>query len=383
MLESATAILAEEGWAALTFAQVADRMGMSGQPVRSRVRSRADLAIKVWTERAESALEAAIGACMLGLEAAMAHGEIEPLVRAWEAFGSRQPNLDAAAELLVLAHFDEAIAGAVLPSLHRLVQPRVTPASDLDRSTAARFCFAVSLGLGILMLARHERARTPGLHEALTTRVRALQAQVAPQPMPDATALHLIDLPELAPGDPALDILLNVTLMMTAERGYDGVRVAEIARTAGFTEGLVYSRYRSKLELFQDAVKRQNEVGFQVNHEFTQALRAEHGLGMSEAVLLREFQLPSHRVPRTMALEQVRLAWHDDLLMRQANAILDEYRAGLLEDPTWQFEGEADFFLNYAITLGVALMPALAPQAYDLPFDVVTIPLFDLLQGDR
>lgn len=69
--------------------------------------------------------------------------------------------------------------------------------------------------------------------------------------------------------------------------------------------------------------------------------------------------------------------------MRQANATLDEYRAGLLEDPSWQFEGEADFFLNYAISLGIALMPTLAPDAYRLPFDVVTIPPFDLLQGQR
>lgn len=381
MLDSATAILAEAGWAGLSFAKVADRMGTSGQPVRSRARSRVDLAIKIWNERAKGALEGTLAACLDGVAEVLAGGDIDPLVRAWGAFGSRQPALDAAAELVVLSHFEEQIAEAVLPGLRRLILPWVTPTADLDRSAAARSCFAISLGLGILMLARHDRAGTAGMDDALGSRAMALQAPAAPQPMPDSTALHLIDLPELAPGDPALDILLNITLALVAEHGYDGVRVAQIARAAGFTEGLVYSRYRSKLDLFQHAVQRQNEIGFQVNHEFTETLRAEHGLGMAEAVLLREFLLPSHRLPRVMALEQVRLTWHDEELMRQANATLDAYRAGLLADPAWAFEGEADFFLNYAISLGVALMPTLAPEVYDLPFDVVTIPLFERLQG--
>ena len=381
MLDSATGLLAEAGWAGLSFARVAERMGMSGQPVRSRARSRVDLAVKVWNERARAALEDAVASCLDGVTEVLAGGDIEPLVRAWGAFGGRQPALDAAAELFVLTHFEDEIAEAVLPGLRSMVLPRVTPGADLDPSTAARSCFALSLGLGILMLSRHQRARTPGLDDALRSRARALQVKASPQPMPDTTALHLIDIPELAPGDPALDILLNVTLALVAEHGYDGVRVAQIARAAGFTEGLVYSRYLSKLDLFQDAVKRQNEAGFQINHEFTEALRAEHGLGMAEAVLLREFLLPAHRLPRVMALEQVRLTWHDEELMSQADATLDSYRAGLLEDPSWAFEGEADFFLNYAITLGIALMPTLAPDAYDLPFDVVTRPLFELLQG--
>lgn len=79
---------------------------------------------------------------------------------------------------------------------------------------------------------------------------------------------------------------------------------------------------------------------------FVEDLRREHGHGMSEAVLLREYQLPSHRVPRVMALEQRRPAWHDDARVSQAGAVLDHYRAGLRDDPMWQSEGEADLFLS-------------------------------------
>jgi len=384
MQECTLAILAEEGWAGLTMVGVARRMGMSPQVVRSRVRGRAELAALVWEERAGEAVGALISACAEALDAALSGGGPEPLMRAWEACAGRGADLDAGAELLVLAHFNDLIAEAVLTGLMRQVRPWVCPVDCLEAdqsARAARYAYAISLGLGILMLARHDRARTAGMERALRSRAIALTMPAIPRPLPDLTASYLLDAPELAPGDPALDILLNVTLALIAERGYDGVRVAEIARAAGFTEGLIYSRYRGKLELFQDAVRRQNEVGLKVNHAFVDDLRREHGLGMAEAVQLREYQLPSNRIPRVMALEQMRMSWHDPALMSQAEAVLDYYRAGLMEDPGWQFEGEADFFLNYAISVGAALVPSIAPDAYRLPYDVVTVPLFDLLQA--
>jgi AcrR family transcriptional regulator len=379
LVDSAAAVLAEAGWGGLTFAKVAAVMGMSGQPVRSRVRNRAELATRVWQQRAAQPLIESLGGCLSGVQEALSSGRTDPVVQAWESFGLRRTSLEAAAELLIVAHYDPAVAEAVLADLRELLCPWITPGEGVDEETAARTAFAICLGLGILLMSRHERAATPGIRKALQSRAQALIAPSQPGQLPDVTALHLIDYPELAPGDPALDLLLNATLELVGERGFDGVRVAEIARAAGFTEGLVYSRYASKLELFQDAVKRQNEAGFEVNRAFTERLRAEHGLGMAEAVLMREYQLPSHRIPRLMALEQIRLTWHSEELMRQATLAIDEYRAGLLQDPAWQFEGEADFFLDYAITLGVAVLPIISPEAYRLPYDVVTVPLYEML----
>lgn len=381
MLDGALTLLAERGWAGMTLAAVARTMGKSGQPVRSRVRTRSELAALVWERRAGRHLAEALTTCIGGLRQARSAGATDPLVSAWLAMLQRPTELDAAAELLIMSLFDPIIAEAIERGLAPEVQQWTRPSQDITPEDAARAAYVISLALGLLVLSRHERAATEGMAEALTTRVRALQADAVAAVMPDATATHLLDYPDLAPGDPALDILLNRTLELVAEHGFDGVAVAEIARAAGFTEGLIYSRYPSKLDLFTDALRRQGEAGLQVNHAFTESLRADHGLGMAEAVLIREYQLPAHAVPRAMALEQVRLMWRYPELMQTANAEVDAFRRTLMQDPSWGFESEADFFLNYAISLGVATLPSLDPEAYQLPHHVVMVPLFDLLQA--
>jgi AcrR family transcriptional regulator len=40
-----------------------------------------------------------------------------------------------------------------------------------------------------------------------------------------------------------------------AERGYEGTRVADIARDAGLSSGAIYAHYRSKAELLVDAIR--------------------------------------------------------------------------------------------------------------------------------
>ena len=215
------------------------------------------------------------------------------------------------------------------------------------------------------------------MERALRSRAIALTMPAIPRPMPDLTASYLLDAPELAPGDPALDILLNVTLALIAERGYDGVRVAQIARAAGFTVGLIYSRYRGKLELFQDAVRRQNEVGLKVNHAFVDDLRREHGLGMAEAVQLREYQLPSNRIPRVMALEQMRMSWHQPDLRDVQEA---EVEAAFAHEPKPRTKRErseayARHHIEAALGIGASLTPWMYPEAHLLPYDVVTVPL--------
>ena len=59
------------------------------------------------------------------------------------------------------------------------------------------------------------------------------------------------------------DLLIDAAAEVFAERGYDGARVAEIARRAGMTTGAIYSRYSGKSELLLEALKRSfaKEVG--------------------------------------------------------------------------------------------------------------------------
>ena len=49
--------------------------------------------------------------------------------------------------------------------------------------------------------------------------------------------------------------LIASAVRVFAERGYEGTRVADIARAAGLSSGAIYAHYRSKAELLVDAIK--------------------------------------------------------------------------------------------------------------------------------
>ncbi len=50
--------------------------------------------------------------------------------------------------------------------------------------------------------------------------------------------------------------ILRLTSRAFAERGYDGVRTAELAQSAGVSEALIYQHFRTKAELYRAAVDR-------------------------------------------------------------------------------------------------------------------------------
>lgn len=54
--------------------------------------------------------------------------------------------------------------------------------------------------------------------------------------------------------------ILALTSRAFAERGYDGVRTAELARSAGVSEALIYQHFRTKAELYRAAVDRSAEI---------------------------------------------------------------------------------------------------------------------------
>ena len=54
--------------------------------------------------------------------------------------------------------------------------------------------------------------------------------------------------------------ILALTSRAFAERGYDGVRTAELAKSAGVSEALIYQHFRTKAELYRAAVDRSAEI---------------------------------------------------------------------------------------------------------------------------
>ena len=68
------------------------------------------------------------------------------------------------------------------------------------------------------------------------------------------------------------DALLEAAVRVFARRGYEGARLAEVAREAGLTTGAVYSNFEGKHDLFLAALER--EIARHLR-EVTEAVRAE------------------------------------------------------------------------------------------------------------
>ena len=93
--------------------------------------------------------------------------------------------------------------------------------------------------------------------------------------------------------------------------------------------------------------------------------------------MIREFQRPDLHGYRAISLEQVRMALHDERLREVQWGELELLVAqALAEAPNWAAAGTpAHLHLSVAIGLGVTVLPILAPEAWLLPYDVVTVPL--------
>ena len=76
---------------------------------------------------------------------------------------------------------------------------------------------------------------------------------------------------ESATKAPTREALLEAAVRVFARRGYEGARLAEVARDAGLTTGAVYSNFEGKRDLFLAALER--EIARHVR-EVTEAVEA-------------------------------------------------------------------------------------------------------------
>jgi hypothetical protein len=140
---------------------------------------------------------------------------------------------------------------------------------------------------------------------------------------------------------------------------------------------LVFGRYESKLALFLDATRRQQAVAWRANAEYQSKIADLHGHPIADAVAIRELQRPEVRTQRALYLEQIRLSWHDPALRDAQSAEYDRYIDDARDTDLGglPFDNPAALHLSIAVGFGLALLPILLPEAWDLPYDVVTIPL--------
>lgn len=358
----------------MALAPVAERAGLSRQAVVSRYRDRSDLGADLWMKLLAPTFSAAL------TDVIAAPGDSADLKAALRPFVAPDQTMRAAAELLLVGRYDPAVSQAIEATLRPILDQWLTPnGRRLSRAQAARHGYLLSLGLGLLMQARRFRIEPSDLDSELNGLSAALESPTTATKLP-VDSLEHVDLDiDFGTGNPEWEILLQATLDEIGNHGYEASTLDTIARAAGCTQGLIYSHYASKRDLFLDASDRSTEQSANANNEFWRTLASRRSEGIAQATIIREYMTPARKQARTVMMEQCRLSWHDSELLTSGQKAFT--------DAVWQIANEnpdrpaaqlrAYVYTGLALGLGVAVLADLHPGAWQLPYDVVTVPIFD------
>ncbi len=373
ILDAATRLTAEEGWAVLVPSRVAAASGLSRSTVQERFADRSSLGAAVWERRCGRPIQLVLADAIAALTT-----DVTPQSRASSIAALAGPSIElqAASELLITAHYDATVRDSIIRTLGAIITDLL---GGRNRARSGRTAYLLAFALGAMLAGRRSGAEsinwTP-ISEALAA---AAAEGRAPGSLPKATAPHFTGDLDLAPDDPPLNALLNAALREIGSHGFEGASVDRIARASHHTKGLVFSRFPSKLELFLEATRRQQSLAFAANEGFMQDVTDTYGRGVAEAVTIREIQRPHLDYSRAIAMEQLRLTWHYPELKAAQEADLDAVVEQLAATDDSHFAHSAAVVqFAFATGLGMALLPLLYPNAYRLPYDVMTIPLVDM-----
>jgi AcrR family transcriptional regulator len=227
------------------------------------------------------------------------------------------------------------------------------------------------VGLGLVLVARRPGIERIDVERIADVLLRALANPAPARPLPDIDSPHFHGPIPFDTGDDVRDRLLQATLDIVGERGFDAATVDAIAQRAGSSEGALFARYPTKVALYLDASQRQAAHGLRSTEAFIETVTLTQGRGIAEAAIIREFMRPGRDHLRIFALEQLRTGWHDPILRE---AVMREYTAFVAEaHATKPGFNLAEAHVGFAIGGGTLLLCVLYPDAWLLPYDVVTV----------
>lgn len=370
--ETAVSMLARGGIAAISLAAVAREAELSHTALTIRFEDRDELLCDVWVNVAESHLERIVVWARAQIDTRMVP---PPEARSIKQILQQTNTSSAFSELLIVSMTTPKLRAAVRDSFTRQLGELLATNSVL----ATQITFLVATIIGIVCEQR-------GTKVNLTYVVDVIGAVVNDVTHPkDAVELPEVDAPHLKrhdfdTGDERRDNILRSCMANIGEHGFDDTTTKMIARDAGVSEGLLFSMYPSKVDVFFDASMIQVRLGIRKNLEFAIDLITKYGRGIANAILIREWLAPHLAGQRVALLELIRMTWHDAHLRRR----IERTKQSLMEsedvpmpDKNLGLEDKAVQFVQMAIPTGLYVLVEALPQVAELPYSIVTREVFD------
>jgi len=372
--EASEHLLAQEGWGAFSRRSIARYAGTSEQVVRDRINSADDFAITLWKERyaphALRQLKALLQAHNL------AEGQApQEVPEIWHPFIEPSTIWQAAMELLLASNFHEPLRASVERDLAASIREWTTPREGhLTPTLAAQRAFTLIRAFGLLALAPHRQLAAEQFDLIALDYLEHLKQPAPITPLPDVRAKHLDRILPFDSGDPQQNATLQAAFETVSELGFERATLAEIAERANIDNNYIYRRYPSKTHLFMDATLRQRRASTRLNDGFKVEQAAIYGPGIAENLLMREFMRPERRNIHHCELEQWRLSWHhQDLLKAMNEEALEPISLLAAAHPLIPRNLiSAGVHTGRATGIGTVIFATLNPASHDLPFHVVT-----------
>jgi len=366
-------LLSGMGLEGTNFNSVSLDAGLSNSVLRKRFSSTDDLLVDVWKHRCFKGLLLPINAVVASYFAADSVNAPDSSRQLLSEIFDRDDSRFAGLEILAASASHDQLMDAIAPDFQSLYNQDFID-SDVRK---AQFVMFFEFILGALM---HYRAQlldrdllVSRLHEIFLN--ATVPAQDVAIPEVDASYIRQSFVP---PAQSANYRLMNACLQCVAKNGFAQTTTKMIAKESGFSEGKLFASYPSKLELFLDSVGCQIEAGYQVNFEATTKWTNEYGLGMSAAILLREYHRDDLDIPRALQVEFLRLAWHrPDMFERRLEHVNRAMQnLGIAPVGPGTPTQEVEQVLMTACGTGALIVARLDRQAWRLPLAAVTNKIF-------
>lgn len=370
ILSTAISIIGKKGLGAATPAALARESNLSITAIRQRYNSFEEFLYWVWQSKSMPLVIKPI----FNLIESYQNFDISRQEELKKVLGNtlKRSNLNQTAlEIIVTCSFNQTLKNLIQKDFYSLLNwPE-----KFNAVKATQQIMMLNLILGLLAEHKSSKSKSPEViaiaHELLISFLKPTKEK----PMPNVDASHL-DVIQFNSGDSIKDKIFDACVQNIFKSGYEKTTTKSIAQTAGVSEGLIFSKFKTKLDIFTESYIAQTVVGLKANYKFIESLTYQFGEGTADAILLRENCHPERALQRAVYLEQMRLSWH----LPKVKKAYDLAVAKVFAD--WKSEGKnistsggedsPENRLRIAIPNGSVITGTLLPETYELPYICLT-----------